>query len=72
MVEKLTENNYRMWLHDYTTVPKQLEVRFRDNGTKMALGKGTINLSINTTNMISISNVITQSRWGSTHTRIHK
>ena len=49
--------NSREWLHNYTTLSKQLEVRFGDNGTKMAIGKGTINLSINSKNIISISNV---------------
>ena len=49
--------NNKDMLHNNTTIPKQLEVHFRDNGTKMALRKDTINLSINNKNMISISNI---------------
>ena len=43
--------------HNYKPLHHPLEVRFRDNGMKLALGKGTIYLSINNKSKITISNV---------------
>ena len=47
----------REWLHDYKTLSKPLQVRFGDNGMKMAIGKGTIDLPINNKSMITMTNV---------------
>ena len=47
----------REWLHNYKPLHHPLEVRFGDNGMKLALGKGTIYLSINNKSKITISNV---------------
>ena len=47
----------REWLHDYKMLSKPLEVRFGDNGMKMAIGKGTINLPINSKSTITMTNV---------------
>ena len=53
--------NFRLPLKIYGYPPLNQQsgraTHFGDNGTKMAIGKGTINLSINNKNTISISNV---------------
>ena len=51
----LTHN--KSLLHDYVELTAPLEVRFGDNGTKFALGKGTVHLPLNKHQVISISNV---------------
>ena len=47
----------RNLLHDYIQLATPLEVRFGDNAIKLALGKGTVHLSIDNEQTISISNV---------------
>ena len=51
----LTHN--KSLLHNYKALPQALEVRFGDNGTKAAIGKGEVHLSINQTRRMSIPNV---------------
>jgi hypothetical protein len=51
----LTHN--RTLLHDYSSLSTPLEVKFGDNGTKLAIGKGIVHLPIDKHKIVSISNV---------------
>jgi hypothetical protein len=51
----LTHN--RTLLHDYSSLSTPLEVKFGDNGTKLAIGMGIVHLPINKHKIVSISNV---------------
>ena len=56
---KATHNltHTRELLYDHNPFHHPLEVRFKNNGTKLALGKGTIHLSINNKSKITILNI---------------
>mgnify|MGYP002775250692 FL=1 len=49
-------NNWSL-LHNYRLLSQPLEVRFGDNGMKVAIGKGEVHLSISHSKSVSIPNV---------------
>ena len=49
-------NNWSL-LHNSRHLSQPLEVRFGDNGMKVAIGKGEVHLSISNSKSISIPNV---------------
>ena len=49
-------NNWSL-LHNYRLLSQPLEVRFGDNGIKVAIGKGEVHLSISNSKSVSIPNV---------------
>ncbi len=51
----LTKN--QSLLHNYMPLPQPLEVRFGDNGMKVAIGKGEVHLSIVKSKVVRIPNV---------------
>ena len=49
-------NNWSL-LHNYRLLSQPLEVRFGDNGMKVAIGKGEVHLSMSDSKSVSIPNV---------------
>ena len=49
--------NNRNLLHNYCPLPQALQVTFGDHGTKVAIGKGEVHLSLNKSKTVSIPNV---------------
>ena len=49
--------NNKNLLHNYCPLPQALQVTFGDHGTKVAIGKGEVHLSLNKSKTVSIPNV---------------